>query len=153
MDQSKSKPKSKFMENFISASNIMPMKKMSRDENVNTPYFDKVMAEIANATPARQMIFGISSGWVCGFFAMKVGRSSALALGGGIILLQIASDKGFININWDKVNRSIDNVSTTIEVASQKQASWISKLLKFAENNTTFTGGLIGGFLIGLASH
>lgn len=50
-----------------------------------------------------------------GFLSMKVGKTAALALGGGIILLQIANEKGYININWDKVNKKLDKVSDKVE--------------------------------------
>lgn len=40
--------------------------------------------------------------------AMKIGKTVATAVGGSLILLQIASYKGYININWSKVNKDIE---------------------------------------------
>jgi len=39
---------------------------------------------------------------VTGFLAMKVGKAAATAVGGGIILLQIANHKGYINVSFLK---------------------------------------------------
>lgn len=50
-----------------------------------------------------------------GYLAMKIGKTAACALGGGIILLEIANEKGYIRVNWDKVNRQIDKVSDKVE--------------------------------------
>lgn len=57
---------------------------------------------------------------------MKIGKSTAMALGGGIILLQIATQKGFIKINWDKVNEKIDKVE---DIVSHEQLSWVDKVI------------------------
>lgn len=46
---------------------------------------------------------------------MRVGKTAALALGGGIILLEIAKEKGYIKINWDKVGQNIDKVADKVE--------------------------------------
>ena len=46
---------------------------------------------------------------------MKVGKVAAVAAGGGILLLQLAAHKGYININWDKVCRQVDKTSDRIE--------------------------------------
>jgi hypothetical protein len=34
-----------------------------------------------------------------GFLAMKVGKAAATAVGGGIIILQLANHKGYINVS------------------------------------------------------
>lgn len=60
---------------------------------------------------------------------MRVGKTAALALGGGIILLQVANEKGYININWDKVNRNLDKVADKVEQQVTGQGpSWVDKV-------------------------
>ena len=54
---------------------------------------------------------------------MKVGRAAAFALGGGVILLELANEKGYIKINWDKINRQIDQVSDKVEKQISGQSS------------------------------
>lgn len=68
--------------------------------NGNESFMDAVFGSgdgIPNSV-TRQMIYGGLSGWVTGFLAMKVGKAVAIAVGGGIIILQIANHQGYINV-------------------------------------------------------
>ena len=66
---------------------------------------------------------------VTGYLAMKVGKAAAIAVGGGIIILQIASHKGYINVNWDKVQGKVNKVADKIEKkATGKGPSWLDKV-------------------------
>lgn len=68
---------------------------------------------------------------------MRVGKSAALALGGGIILLQIANEKGYINVNWDKVNTKIDKVVDKVEEqVTGEGPSWMDKVKQNFNYNT-----------------
>lgn len=46
---------------------------------------------------------------------MKVGKVAACAVGGGIIILQIATDQGYIKINWDKVKDKAEKITDKVE--------------------------------------
>jgi Uncharacterized conserved protein len=46
---------------------------------------------------------------------MKVGKVAAVAVGGGIILLQVANHKGYIKVNWDRVYKQVDKVADRVE--------------------------------------
>ena len=46
---------------------------------------------------------------------MRIGRVVAIAVGGGIILIQIANEKGYIKLNWSKINKNIDKVTDKVE--------------------------------------
>lgn len=46
---------------------------------------------------------------------MKVGKVAAFAVGGGIIMLQIAANQGYIKINWDKIQKKADKISDKVE--------------------------------------
>lgn len=46
---------------------------------------------------------------------MKVGKVAAFAVGGGVIMLQIAANQGYININWDKIQRKADKLTDKVE--------------------------------------
>lgn len=50
-----------------------------------------------------------------GFLAMKVGKIAAFSVGGGIIILQIAANQGYIKVNWDKIQKKAEKVSDTLE--------------------------------------
>ncbi|XP_076261369.1 FUN14 domain-containing protein 1-like isoform X2 [Rhynchophorus ferrugineus] len=117
-------------------------------------FISRFIGDVSKSSATKQIILGASSGWVTGFLAMRVGKSAALALGGGIILLQIANEKGYINVNWDKVNKKIDKVVDKVEEQITGEGpSWMDKVTVFAKNNTPFSSGFLGGFLIGMASH
>lgn len=61
---------------------------------------------------------------------MRVGKTAALALGGGIILVQIANEKGYIKINWDKVNRNLDKVADKVEeTITGESSTWADKVI------------------------
>lgn len=62
---------------------------------------------------------------------MKVGKVAAVAVGGGIILLQVANHNGYVKINWDKVFKQVDEVGDKIETtASKKGPNIIDKVFK-----------------------
>lgn len=46
---------------------------------------------------------------------MKVGKAAAVALGGGIILLQVANHNGYIKVNWDKLTKKADELGDRVE--------------------------------------
>lgn len=54
---------------------------------------------------------------------MKIGKSLAFAVGGSIILLQIAQHKGYITINWDKVKEKTEEAAEIVETKYSNQAN------------------------------
>lgn len=52
---------------------------------------------------------------VTGFVTMKIGKVAACAVGGGIIMLQIAAHQGYIKIDWDKVMRKAEKITDKVE--------------------------------------
>lgn len=60
---------------------------------------------------------------------MRVGKVVAVSVGGGIILLQIANEKGYIKVNWSKVNKELDKVADKVEEkVSGEGPSWMDKV-------------------------
>lgn len=60
---------------------------------------------------------------------MKVGKAAALAIGGGVILIQIAHEQGLIKVDWNKVTRKIDSVQDKVEEAVTGQGpTWMDKV-------------------------
>lgn len=105
---------------------------------------------------------------------MKVGKMAAVAIGGGILILQVANHKGYIAIDWDKVTKKADKVSDKLEEAVTGEApklmdkvsiSLISKnnelnyllptnilqVRTFTRENPFIVTAFIGGFFIGLS--
>jgi len=97
-----------------------------------TDWMDAIFEGGAPSPATRQMIFGGVSGWVTGFLAMKVGKAVAIALGGGIILLQVANHQGYININWSRFQSDVDRLASKINESENKK-SWTDKLEKKLE--------------------
>jgi len=101
----------------------------------------------------RQMFIGGVSGWLTGFLAMKVGKVAATAIGGSIILFQVANHKGYINVNWNRLNRDVEKISKQIQAeAGGKKKDLADKIRNVAKENSYAAVGFVGGFLIGLAS-
>lgn len=64
-----------------------------------------------------------------GFLGMKVGKITAICVGGGVILLQIAHHNGYVTINWNKVNNKIEKISDKVEEAVTGQGPhWMNKV-------------------------
>jgi len=60
---------------------------------------------------------------------MKVGKVAAIAVGGGIIILQVANHQGYIKVNWDKVYRQVDKVAERVEEKATGQGpKWMEKV-------------------------
>ncbi|XP_018325536.1 FUN14 domain-containing protein 1 isoform X2 [Agrilus planipennis] len=117
-------------------------------------FIDRILGDISKTSATKQLVLGTSSGWVTGYLAMKIGKTAALALGGSIILLEIANEKGYIRINWNKVNRELDKVADKIdEQVTGQPPNWMNKVAAFAKSNCSFSAGFLGGFLIGVACH
>lgn len=66
-----------------------------------------------------------------GYVTLKVGKTAALALGGGIILLQIAQQKGYITIDWSKVRQKAERKTGSVESKYGNQTSkWMQNVSK-----------------------
>ncbi|XP_043259125.1 uncharacterized protein LOC122401197 isoform X2 [Colletes gigas] len=76
---------------------------------------DQILGNVSKKSATKQIIIGTTSGWVTGFVTMKVGKIAAFAVGGGIIMLQIAAHQGYIKINWDKIQKKAEKISDKVE--------------------------------------
>lgn len=70
-----------------------------------------------------------------GFVTMKVGKVAAVAVGGGIIMLQIAAHQGYIRINWDKIQKKAEKITDKVE---EKVTGEGPKLLDKARYSSLF---------------
>ncbi|CAK9832533.1 FUN14 domain-containing protein 2 [Anthophora retusa] len=76
---------------------------------------DKILGDVSKTSATKQIIIGTTSGWLTGFISMKVGKMAAFAIGGGIIMLQIAVHQGYVKINWDKIQKKAEKITDTVE--------------------------------------
>ncbi|KAJ8981478.1 hypothetical protein NQ317_007004 [Molorchus minor] len=103
---------------------------------------ERILGDVSKTSATKQIILGASSGWVTGFLSMRVGKTAALALGGGIILLQIANEKGYIRINWDKVNKNLDKVADKVEEKITGESStWMDKAERYVDRKVNVAEG------------
>ena len=64
---------------------------------------------------------------VTGYVAMKIGKTVATAVGGSLILLQIAYHKGYISVDWSKVNKDLEGASK--KLAKRGNESSVSNMI------------------------
>ncbi|KAJ0182555.1 hypothetical protein K1T71_001924 [Dendrolimus kikuchii] len=97
-------------------------------------FIEKAIGDIGKTSATKQLILGTASGWITGFISMKIGKIAAVGLGGGVILLHIASQKGYIDINWDKINKKVDKITDKIEKeATGRSPDWFEKVERFVD--------------------
>ncbi|XP_045777126.1 FUN14 domain-containing protein 1A-like isoform X1 [Maniola jurtina] len=107
-------------------------------------FIEKAIADIGSTSATKQLILGTASGWITGFITMKIGKLAAVGIGGGVILLHVASQKGYIDVNWDKINKRVDKITDKIEKeATGKSPDWFDKVERFVDRKLDKAEGLL----------
>ncbi|KAH8352614.1 hypothetical protein KR084_005315 [Drosophila pseudotakahashii] len=99
-------------------------------------FFKKVFSDIGQRSAYSQMLIGVTSGWyvATGFTTMKIGKFAAFAVGGSIILLEIAHQEGLIKINWSKLDKSVDKLADKVEASLGREKNWKDKTERYVDN-------------------
>ncbi|XP_016904719.1 FUN14 domain-containing protein 1 isoform X7 [Apis cerana] len=114
---------------------------------------DKILRDVNKKSTTKQIIIGTTSGWLTGFITIKIGKITAFAVGGGIIMLQIAAHQGYIKINWDKIQKKAEKITDKVEeTVTGEGPKFLDKVGTWCRNNSLVATSFIGGFIIGLAS-
>merc|ERR1712071_547875 len=129
----------------------LDVKHMAREAEGIVEMITKYASEGSNP---KQLAIGGVSGWVMGYVAMKIGKTVATAVGGSLILLQIAYHKGYISVDWSKVNKDLEGASKKLAKRGNESSvsNMIDKVQNTIVNDAYFSCGFAGGFLIGLSS-
>ncbi|CAO1387943.1 unnamed protein product [Diamesa serratosioi] len=90
---------------------------MTHIGNEAKSFLDRILGDVSKKSATKQILIGAGSGAVTGFLTMKVGKLVAISVGGSIILLQIASNEGYISIDWSKVTKNVNKVTDKVEEA------------------------------------
>ncbi|KAI5641212.1 FUN14 family domain-containing protein [Phthorimaea operculella] len=90
---------------------------------------------------SKDFFYGTITGWASGVILVRVGRVAAFGLGGGIILLHLAAESGYISVNWDR-----------IRAACEQTQGWVDYVIRFMKRNSCYSVGFFGGFFFGVAS-
>ena len=105
---------------------------------------------------ATHIVLGGVTGWCAGFLFQKVGKLAATAVGGGFLLLQIASHSSYVQIDWKKVGKGVNKAKRQIKKRANKAAPEINNITEeateFVRQNIVISSRFVGGFLLGLAS-
>jgi len=122
-----------------------------RRENQGT--VAKIMDDLARAPVPKQIAVGGAAGWAAGYVTMKAGKMAATAIGGTLLLLQIAHHKGYIKVDWNKVsNDSVTMADKLKQKLHIKSKSGFEKFQEWSAKNIYLAGGFTGGFFLGIAS-
>ncbi|XP_017783468.1 PREDICTED: FUN14 domain-containing protein 1-like [Nicrophorus vespilloides] len=119
--------------------------------NKSKEAFNKIIANLTKSSDTKQLLIGVGSGWVTGILTLKGARTAAFAVGGGIIIMQVAQNQGLVKIDWGKIKAKADKVKEEKGI-NRVTPNILAKVKKFARCNSVFAAGFIGGFLIGVAS-
>lgn len=70
---------------------------------------------------------------------MKVGRSAAFAVGGSIILFQLAQHTQFINTDWEKVKQKMENTTKKFDASySSKAPAWKANVSNYQSDTQIY---------------
>lgn len=99
----------------------------------------KLFSDLSKKSASKQIVLGASSGWLTGFLVSKSGKATAIAVGSGIVTIQIANQMGYININWDKIcskkDKVVEKVTGKETSTADKVSNFVDKKLSKAEEN------------------
>ncbi|XP_060038505.1 FUN14 domain-containing protein 1 isoform X1 [Erinaceus europaeus] len=79
---------------------------------------------------ATQIVMGGVTGWCAGFLFQKVGKLAATAVGGGFLLLQVASHSGYVQIDWKRVEKDVNKAKRQIKKRANKAAPEINNIIE-----------------------
>ncbi|TMW57492.1 hypothetical protein Poli38472_003417 [Pythium oligandrum] len=94
-------------------------------------------------------------GFCSGYALKEVGKLAAVTVGTLFVLAQVAASKGYIQINWTKVNKDvIEAVDPDGDGKLTKKDLEIGyqRLMKILKTNLPSSAGFAGGFLVGVSS-
>lgn len=92
-----------------------------------------------------QLTFGLLAGFAAGYALKKIGKVAAIALGLFFIAVQLLAYYGFIEVNWLRIQESVDPLLRPDSL----QSLW-QDLLELLTLNLPFAATFIPGLLIGL---
>lgn len=104
------------------------------------------LPELRSVLPwVEQIAFGVVAGFVAGYALKKVGKFVALALGLIFIVIQLLAWSGFVNVNWLRVQESVDPLLQ----ADSLERTWRG-LLSLLTYNIPFAAAFVPAFIIGI---
>lgn len=119
----------------------------------NTDWIEKYVGDITKAPVPKQLAVSGIAGWCTGYMFGKVSKAAAAAIGGGLLILQIAHYKGYITVNKGKIRKEMDKAKKQFSKAFEKHYDerLVDQSVDFLKKNAVLAGGFGVGFLIGFS--
>lgn len=95
---------------------------------------------------SRDLLFGALSGILCGAMFNRIGIIAALAATGGILLLRILEQKGYLAVNWERIS---DEAQSTRDRLTDSDSRMIRQIKEQIAIHKFFVTGFFGGFVVG----
>lgn len=96
---------------------------------------------------------GTGLGFCSGYALKQVGKAAAVTVGALFVLVQVASAKGYIDVNWKKVEK---DVITAVDpdgdgkITKKDLKIWFDRLLVTLKYNLPSSAGFSAGFVLGI---
>ncbi|XP_042872454.1 uncharacterized protein LOC122253443 [Penaeus japonicus] len=71
-------------------------------------WIQQFVQDLTREPATKQVVVGGLSGWVVGYLSMKVGKVAATVVGGSMIIMQLAAHKGYIKVDWNRLNKDLE---------------------------------------------
>ncbi|XP_068733869.1 FUN14 domain-containing protein 1-like [Montipora capricornis] len=111
--------------------------------------------------PMQQIAIGGMTGWFAGYVCQRVGKLTLSAIGGSILVMQIAYRAGYIKVNWRRMENDMNKITKGVKKQVKKIQrndevekgilALANKGYKYARRNVAAASGFVGGFVLGLA--
>ncbi|KAI9006554.1 FUN14 family-domain-containing protein [Phycomyces nitens] len=99
-----------------------------------------------------ELTFGTAMGLCAGFLTKKLGKLMAGFIGAGFLFLQYMASKGYVNVNWKKLDRTYRqrlDADHDGKVTSRDISTHWDQFSKLLTNNLQFKSTFLVGFAIG----
>lgn len=125
----------------------------------NLPLHEKLQQLYYNAvcssTPRKVIMMGsgLFGGWFIGAFIRRIGRTTAVAVGGGLVIIQVASHSGYIQINWQRIHRDTEKAVRMVRAAEKqvsRNKSNAQQLASAVTREVSKNGVVASAFVVGI---
>merc|ERR1719163_1109550 len=102
---------------------------------------ERISRDLRKAPPPKQLAVGGAAGWAAGYLTMKAGKMAATAIGGSLLLLQIAHHKGYVKVDWNKMTNDSSSLASQVkEKLHLRSKTGMEKFQDFASKNVYVAG-------------
>ncbi|KAJ0397695.1 hypothetical protein P43SY_002401 [Pythium insidiosum] len=113
---------------------------------------DKLIDEMMGRCGEISMAGGL--GFCSGYALKQVGKVAAVTIGTLFVIAQVAQSKGYIHINWQKVEKDVVQAVDPDgdgKITKKDLQIWYQRLMATLQANLPSSAGFAGGFLLGIS--